>query len=395
MINREIQKRLVRLSRQMPALTITGPRQSGKTTLCKAIFKDFSYHNLELPSELEFAQNDPAAFMRSIGPRAVIDEVQRVPALLSYIQAAVDGDRSGSLRFVLTGSANLLLMEKISQTLAGRTAVVALLPLSMNELAAHGTVFKNWEEPAFRGMYPRLYDKSIDAPEWLGSYIQTYVERDVRSVLNVRDLSLFRTFLRLCAGRTGQMLNLASLGSDAGIDHKTAQHWLSLLETTYIAWRMPPYHRNFNKRLVKSPKLYFYDTGLLCHLLEIGSAADLRSHYARGAIFENFCLNELRKDNENTGVSLPFYYWRDSGGHEIDCLIERSGALHCVEIKSSSTVNESFFTILEYFRKTANTLKVTSQVIYGGDGQQRRSNATLVSWRHIHEVSTNLMRNDV
>jgi predicted AAA+ superfamily ATPase len=183
------------------------------------------------------------------------------------------------------------------------------------------------------------------------------------------------------------MLNLASLGSDAGIDHKTAQHWISLLETTYIAWRMPSYHRNFNKRLVKSPKLYFYDTGLLCHLLEIGSATDIRSHYARGAIFENFCLNELRKDNENTGVSLPFYFWRDSGGHEIDCLIEHSGVLHCIEIKSSSTINESFFTTLEYFRKTAHKQKVASYVIYGGGEEQRRSNADVVPWRKIMDIS--------
>jgi len=385
MIYREISGRIRQLLGTMPVLTITGPRQSGKTTLCRSLFPEYSYCNLENPQTMDQALADPAGLMRSLGRFAIIDEVQRVPRLLSFIQVEVDREPERETRYVLTGSANLLLMSEVSQTLAGRTAVLLLHPFSLSELEKGGQVFDRWEHIALTGSYPPVHDRKVNVQEWMNSYVQTYVERDVRAILNVRELTQFRTFLRLCAGRAGQVLNMVSLGSDAGLDQKTLRHWLSVLEATHIVYRLPPYFENFSKRLVKAPKLYFVDTGVLCHLLEISSVTGLETHYARGAVFENFCINELRKNAENAGVPPQFYFWRDHNGHEVDCLFENAGVLHCLEMKSGRTINERFFDELSFFRQTAAGRTVRSYVMYGGDEGQQRTAVSVVPWNRMHK----------
>lgn len=382
MFNRKIAKRLRLLAQKMPVVTLTGPRQAGKTTLARSVFPKFTYANLEEPDTREHAHNDPRSFLASLGRTAIIDEVQRVPALLSYLQAIVDDPAHSSSRYIITGSANLLLLEAVSQSLAGRTAIVNCMPLSMEELREIGVPFGKWEKVAHTGFYPRIYDKKLDPQEWLSSYVNTYIERDVRSVINVKDLQVFQTFLRLCAGRVGQLLNFSSLGNDAGIDHKTAGQWLSLLETTYVIFRLPPFYRNFNKRLIKAPKLYFWDTGIACFLLGIKTPGELETYHGYGGIFENFCLSELRKNALNNNSGTKFFFWRDSNGHEIDCLAQTGQAIDCIEMKAGRTISEDFFKGLDFFSKTADGVK-RKTVIYGGDDDQHREKGKIISWQAI------------
>ena len=382
MIPRTLQPHLRRAAATAPVVTLTGPRQSGKTTLVRAAFPDLPHLSMEAPDTRERALHDPRGFLNTIPDGAVLDEIQRAPELLSYIQGVVDDDpRPG--RFILTGSHDLLSLDDVSQTLAGRARVLNLYPLSLSELEQH----ESWDPgrplvpPAERapearrslyatlhaGFYPRIHDRGLDAASWLGDYRATYVERDVRQILNVRDADAFGRFLGLCAGRNGQLLNASSLGNDTGVDHTTARRWLSILEASFIIALLPPYHRSFGKRIVKSPKVYFLDSGLLCSLLGIRSADDLRVHALRGAVFETFVLAELMKAYAHRGRRPPVHFWRDSAGHEVDFLIERGPRLLAIEAKSGETAATSFFDGLEWWRRLLDDPASPTLLLYGGN----------------------------
>lgn len=365
MIPRHLSQRLLQAARQYPVLTVTGPRQSGKTTLVRAVFPDHRYVSLEAPDIREFAIDDPRGFLAQFAGQAVIlDEAQKAPSLFSYLQGLVDAAPEMG-RFVITGSQNFLLLEKISQSLAGRSAIHHLLPLAASEIlgVAPLEIERIGEDlpqrPAptislfellHRGFYPPIHDRDIPAQDWLGNYYRTYLERDVRELINIGDVDAFARFVRLCAGRCGQLLNLVSLANDCGISHATARRWLSTLEASFVVFLLRPYHQNFSKRLIKSPKLYFCDTGLLCYLLRVRDAEDLRLHHQRGAVFENFVIGELLKNFLNRGLEADLYFWRDSHGHEVDLVVDRGGDPLAVEIKSGETVVGDFFKGLEYWR---------------------------------------------
>ena len=381
MINRNLKDKLKQLATKFPVVTINGPRQSGKSTLGKATFPEKEYVTLEDIDNRLFAQNDPRGFLRSYS-NAVIDEAQKVPDLFSYIQTAVDEDDVPG-KYILTGSNNFLLFEKITQSLAGRTAILKLLPLSIDETEENKT--RQVNELIFRGMYPRILKENIDPLDFYPAYIHTYIERDVRLIKNVHDLGLFQLFLKMCAGRNGQLLNLSSLANECGITHTTAKSWLSILEQSYIIFLLRPHHRNFNKRLVKTPKLYFYDTGLASFLLGIQSAEQLVTHYARGSLFESFVISEIIKNRFNAGREHNCYFWRDKIGNEIDCLIDKGINLCAVEIKSGMTVNSDWFKNLKYFSSISKDVALIKSIIYGGNDTQDRTDAKVVSWKDIHE----------
>lgn len=366
-----------------PVVVVTGPRQSGKTTLCRAVFGDRPYVSLEPLDQRDFVRRDPRGFLRSIPDGAVIDEVQRVPELLSYLQERVDEDpRPG--RFVLTGSQNLLLLETVTQTLAGRAALFELLPLSFEESLASGHVGADPFTVMLAGGYPAIHDRALDPASWLADYLATYVERDVRQVLQVGDLLAFQTFLRLAAGRAGQLLNLANLGADAGISQPTARQWLSVLEATYVAWRLPPLHGNFRKRLVKTPKLYLHDTGLLCHLLGIRTPSELAVHPLRGPVFENWVVSEIVKWHRHRGLPSRLSFYRDRGGLEVDLVVQAGNTMRIVEIKSGATVGADFFEALVRFdRLVPGGERI---VVHGGAVRQERSAGLALPWNRVHEM---------
>ena len=398
MIARHLRSALRAAARDAPVVTLTGPRQSGKTTLARTAFPRHDYASLEDPDLRTFALEDPRGFLDQYRRGVVIDEAQRAPDLFSYVQTLVDrDDRPG--RFVLSGSQNFLLLRSISQTLAGRCAILHLLPFSFTELASLPAVDvsglgrriprrrrvpeADLPDTLFRGFYPRIHDKKLDARRWLRDYHQTYVERDVRELVNVGDLEAFRLFVRLCAGRNGQLLNLSGLASDAGVTHTTARRWLSILEASFLVVRLRPHHRNFNKRLVKSPKLYFLDTGLLCYLLGIGSPAELRLHAARGNVFESFVLSELLKARLHRGDEAELYFWRDAAGHEIDFVIADGEDLTPVEVKSGQTVAGDFFAGLRFWRTLAGDPAAPAALVYGGDRSFRREGFTVYRWSDL------------
>lgn len=360
MIQRHLEHYLQKVRHQYPVLTVIGPRQSGKSTLVRHIFSDYSYTSLEDPNARHLALEDPTAFFHRHGDRVIIDEVQRVPDLLSFIQTMVDEpDFKG--QFVLTGSHQFLLMEKVTQSLAGRTVIAKLLPLSHREfLVKPPFLFQplpsgpsktiprlnSLDQAIYQGGYPRIHDKKLSPTNWLQQYVETYVERDVRQLLHVDQLDLFDRFIRLCAGRVGQLLNLASLGNDCGISQPTARSWLSVLQASFVTFTLAPHFRNFHKRLIKAPKLYFYDTGLLCYLLKINDPQRLEDHPFRGAIFENWVISELMKSYWNQGEEAPLYFWRDSNGNEVDLIIDRGETLYPIEIKSALTFHADFIKTL-------------------------------------------------
>lgn len=369
----------------MPVLSITGPRQSGKTTLARICFPDHTYVNLENPDTLRDAASDPRLFLTGHKRGLIIDEAHLLPELFSYIQAL--SDESGKTgEYILTGSQNFLLSAKISQSLAGRIFITHLLPLSMDELRATPYWEKNPEHFIFGGFYPRLYDKKIKPAQFYPSYIQSYTERDVRQLINISDLALFQKFMRLAAGRIGQLINYNSLGNELGVDHKTIKSWFSILEASFIVFFLPPHFKNFNKRLVKSPKLYFCDTGLACSLLGIKSAKEIKGHWAKGALFENLILADLMKNYYNKAERPPLYFWRDNTGNEVDCLIEESNKLKPVEIKSSTTINNSFFKGINYYNKLSKNKGKDSFLIYGGNKSYLRKEANVLSWQEIIKV---------
>jgi predicted AAA+ superfamily ATPase len=386
-VGRLLRAPLAALARRHPVVTLTGPRQSGKTTLCQAAFPRKPYVSLEPLDQRDLARQDPRAFLARYPRGAVIDEVQRAPELLSYIQEAVDRDsRPG--QFVLTGSQQLAVRGSVAQTLAGRTALLQLLPLNRPEISRFPAAPDQLWPLVWAGGYPRIYDRRLPADEWLSSYAATYVERDVRQLVNVGDLLAFQTFLRLCAGRVGQLLNLSSLGADAGVTHMTARAWLSVLEATFVAFRLPPLHRNLTKRLVKTPKLYFYDTGLLCWALGIRTADQLDTHPLRGAIFECWAISEIIKHHTHRGRVPRLSFFRDQKGHECDLVLERGDRLIAVEIKSSQTMASDVFPALSRViddLRAAETgpVPVTPVVVYAGDQSIRRTAAEQISWRDI------------
>lgn len=380
MILRAATPTLERLAKGFPVVALTGPRQSGKTTLAKTVFKDKPYITLENPDEREFALNDPKRFLARFSQGAILDEVQRCPQLLSWLQGVVD-ERGIMGDFVLTGSAQLDLVAGITQSLAGRVGRVELLPLSASELHNAQMLPATLSQTLWKGGYPALYDRPVSPQDWFPNYIATYVERDVRQLLSVRDLGQFQTFVRMCAARTGQLLNLATLGADCGISAVTARQWLTVLKTSYIVTLLRPHHRNFGKRLVKTPKLYFLDAGLAAWLMGIRDAQTLETHAARGALFETWVVSELYKQRLNAGQPLDLYFWRDSSGNEVDVLIENATGLQALEIKSGSTFASDWTSGLRKWQKLAQDEALTPSLVYGGDQSHAREDLQVWSWR--------------
>lgn len=385
MVPRVLEPHLREVSARYPVVTVTGPRQSGKSTLCRIAFPDKPYVSLETPSQRSFAMEDPLGFLAQFPNGAIFDEFQRVPDLPSYLQGLIDDDPAPG-RYILTGSHHLALAHSVSQSLAGRAAFLNLLPMSRDEIESFPDHPRDRIESIWSGSYPRIFDRHLPPGEWLANYIASYVERDVRQIVNIGDLTAFQTFLRMCAGRSGQLLNLASLGSDCGISHTTAKSWISVLEASWIAFRLPPFHANLGKRLIKTPKLYFYDTGLLCSLLGISAPAQLVSHPLQGAVFENWVVTEVVKHLLHRGQSVPLTFFRDQHGHEVDLLVERVGRLAAVEVKSSSTPMASHFdglaSLRELLARNSHAANFEALIVYGGESQAR-SAGRFISWTDV------------
>lgn len=374
---------LLSMARGFPVLALTGPRQSGKTTLARAAFPGLPYVNLEDPDTRALALADPRRFLQRFAAGAIFDEVQRAPALMSYLLGVADAAPAMG-RFVLTGSQQFGLMDGLGQSLAGRAGLLTLLPLSQPELAA-ATQGATLEQRLWRGGYPALYagHRQPEPAHWFAAYVATYVERDVRQLLNVGNLLTFQRFLAMCAARSGQLLNLNSLAADCGISQPTARQWLTVLQASHLLALVPPYHRNFGKRLVKTPKLYFLDTGLLCHLLRIGSAEELQVHAARGAVFETWAVAETLKHRHNLGLPPDLYFWRDNHGLEVDLVFEQSGRLHSVECKSGTTYVGDWLAPVRRWRQAAGAHTAPPLLLYGGDASFEGADHQVLSWREL------------
>lgn len=382
MIPRDAKATALELARGFPIVALTGPRQSGKTTLARALFGDHAYVSLEDPEQREFAANDPKGFLARFKDGLILDEVQRAPELFSWLQGIVDGERSMG-RFVLTGSQEFGLRAGITQSLAGRVGLVHLLPLSLNELAGTGLLADSLDMAMLRGGYPPIHDRELTPRLWFPNYVNTYLERDVPQLLEVRNREQFQRFVRLCAAHTGQLLNLSAIGADCGISHVTAREWLNVLEASYLLVRVPPYFRNFGKRLVKRPKLYFVDVGLAAWLLGIRDAETLNSHPLRGALFETLVVSEMLKNRFNAGEPAELYFWRDHVGHEVDLVWECHGRLHAMEIKSGATFASDWLDGIDRWRRVAGDEEVEPVLVYGGDDAFVRDGVEVRSWRGI------------
>ena len=380
MIPRKLTKTLQRLATSFPVITVTGPRQSGKTTLVRDLFSDKPYVSLEDPSERLFAEEDPKGFLARFEKGAIFDEAQRWPDLFSYLQGMVDEDREVG-RFILTGSQQFGLLAGVSQSLAGRAGVTRLLPLAAPEVPTLASSSLN--STMITGGYPALHAQKINAQDWFASYIATYVERDVRQLVNVQDLSTFQRFLRLCAGRTGSLLNLNSLAGEAGVTNKVAQAWMSVLQSSDLVYLLPPYHKNFGKRLVKTPKLYFVDTGLACWLLGIRSEEVLALHPLRGSLFETWVIGEALKTRYNAGEAADLYFWRDNNGVEADLVYEKDGKLQPIEIKSGATVTSDYIRAGQKAAKFAGDEALTPWLVHGGGDNYERSGVDVIGWREF------------
>lgn len=381
MISRFISSTIQRLASGFPVVVLTGPRQSGKTTLVKQLFPDKPYVSLENPDVRLFANEDPRGFLARYPAGAILDEVQRAAELLSYIQGIVDEQRTAG-RFILTGSQNFALSRQVNQSLAGRAGIAQLLPLSGGELSAEGLLPATLDDWLYTGGYPALHSEAVTPADWFASYVATYLERDVRDLTSIRDLITFQRFLRLCAARTGQLLNLSSLATDCGIAQSTAAAWLSILEASYIVFRLTPHFANFGKRLVKTPKLYFHDTGLAAFLLGIQTPAQLATHSARGALFETMVVSEYLRRRLNSGQVSNLYFWRDSSGNELDLLLDEAGTLYPVEIKSGQTVAADMFKTLNKWLEIAGSGEEL-QLVFGGDEEYFRSGVRVTGWRQM------------
>ncbi|MBU0510202.1 MAG: ATP-binding protein [Chloroflexi bacterium] len=377
MIPRAITPKVLELSHKFPVIAITGPRQSGKTTLIRDIFPDYRYFNLENPIERNFALEDPQGFLAQ-SKKMIIDEIQRVPELFSYIQVMVDDDPE--LEFVISGSQNFSLNEKISQTLAGRVAKFVLLPFSLRELKNTIYWFEDYKEFFVSGFYPRIYDHQLNPADWYPNYIETYVERDVTSLLNIENKDRFVNFLTSCAANVGNVVNYTSLANSVGISPNTVKSWLSILRQSYLVFTLQPYSTNIKKRLRKSPKLYFYDMGVLAYFLGIKNVENYKEHYLKGQIFENFIISEIIKENLNQYTHKRFFYLRDKAGHEVDLVYEEEGKLNLVEIKSGQTYQRGMSKNLLYYQSLLN-VETNNFVLYDGQQKQNRSDFTLLPWQ--------------
>lgn len=389
MIERILAARLRHMAGKFPVVTVTGPRQSGKTTLCRSEFPDKPYVSLEPPDTREFALRDPRGFLSAYEDGAILDEVHRAPELLSYLQPMVDA-RPSRGRFILTGSAQFSLLHSLNQSLAGRTALLELPPMGLEEVRRFPNPPTQLYDLIWRGGYPAVYDRELEPGEWYPSYVTTYLERDVRAILNVGDIMAFQAFLRLAAGRVGQLVNLSSLGADAGITHSTTQAWLAVLEAGYLAWRLRPWHANVSKRLIKTPKLHFLDTGLVCYLLGIRSAEQLRDHPLRGAIFETWVASEIHKSRAHRGLPPALSFYRDSRGEEVDLLLELGRELLAIEVKSGATVAQDFFTSLDglaaTLAKSPRPPALRKFIVYGGAEAQSRAAGTVIPWSQLDQA---------
>jgi predicted AAA+ superfamily ATPase len=382
MIPRLATSTLTRLAKGFPVIALTGPRQSGKTTLAKHVFPNKTYVSLENPEELEFAQKDPKRFLARFKEGAILDEVQRCPSLLSWIQGLVD-ERSRMGDFVLTGSSQFELVAGITQSLAGRVGRVELLPLSIQELAQAHQLPSQLNTCLLQGGYPSIYDRQVSPQDWFSNYIATYIERDVRQLIAVRDLTQFQRFVKMCAARSGQILNLAALGADCGLSASTAREWLSVLEASYLVTRIQPYYQNFGKRLVKTPKLYFLDVGLMAWLIGIRDAVTLDTHVSRGALFETFVVSELIKRQYNQGQNADLYFWRDSAGNEIDLLLDTPQGLQAIEIKSGSTFASDWIKGFKVWKRNTQVNTLIPRIIYGGTDSYDREGHQVMGWPDI------------
>ena len=357
--------------------------------MCQALFPKHPYVTLEAIDVRTFAREDPRAFLAQYPDGAIIDEVQHVPDLLSYLQVDIDNDpRHG--RWILTGSHNLSLLQTVSQSLAGRTAVHDLLPLTLGEIARFGPSPRTLEEVLFSGGYPRIFDRALDPVEWFRNYVRTFIERDVRAIRNIGNLVTFQTFLGLCAGRTGQLTNYSSLANDCGVSQSTAKAWLSVLEAAFVVFRLPTFHANIRKRLVKMPKIYFHDTGLVCWLLGIREPEQLCSHPLRGAIFETWVISEILKHRVNEGETEALAFYRDRNGAEVDLVIDRLDTLTLLEAKSAKTLSTGLLARTKRIRKHFAEVPKKAEVVvaYGGDRFEQRGSTCLLPWRMLRSVSS-------
>ena len=382
-IERTIKEKLLQLLNSFPAVTLTGCRQCGKSTLLKHLLPDYTYISLEDLDLRQIAKEDPRHFISIYQQKVIIDEIQQVPELLSYLKTHIDSVNESGM-YVLTGSHNLLIMQSISQSLAGRTALLSLAPFSVSELRSENLLPQTTNEMLFKGSFPRIYDKQIEATDFYPSYIKTYIDRDVRILRNITDYSAFTRFLKLCAGRCSQILNVTALAEDAGITRKTAEAWLSVLEASYIIYMLKPYYKNFGKRIIKNPKMYFYDTGLVSSLLGITNSEQIETFYMRGALFENFVVSELLKRRLFAGKSDELYFWRDSNGVEIDVIEEDNLELKAYEIKASETMNTAFFSNIKKIKEIASLKAENTAVIYSGKSlPATKESGAYICWKEI------------
>ncbi len=384
-VHRQMAGIIAKTLKQFPVVSITGPRQSGKTTLAHLAATGYTYLNMEIEEHKHFAVKDPNGFLKKYDYKIILDEVQAVPSLFPYLQQHTDKQNKNGA-YLLSGSQNFLLMEKISQTLAGRVAVFSLLPLSLTEIFPYlRTAQKDWHHLCLKGFYPRLFKEKINPSVFYSSYCKTYVEKDIRQIVNLHNTRAFMQFLKLCAVRTGTILNTQDLATFTGVDNKTITRWITVLEASYILHLLPPFYNNFDKRIIKKPKIYFYDTGLLCYLLGISTTQQLQQHKLYGSIFENFVINEKLKNYYNKGLSPSFYFWQDSNGREVDLLIEGDGHLQVYEIKSSSTAKTDFFKNINVFAAiSANSgLKSKKHLIYTGSDSYIIDKIHVVSWSDL------------
>lgn len=384
MVERKIQEELWSLSAQFKAVAIVGPRQSGKTTLTRKSFPDKAYVSLENPDIRSFANEDPRGFLAQYAEGAILDEVQRTPHIFSYLQQILD-ESATTGKFILTGSNNFLLQQNISQSLAGRVAYLYLLPFSFMELKNADLLPESLHQYMFNGSYPPIYSQKISPQKWYPNYLNTYVEKDVRLIKNISDLTAFERFVKLCAGRIGQLLNKNSLGIEVGVEQKTIASWLRILESSFVIHLLQPHHQNFNKRLVKMPKIYFYDTGLACALLGIQQDEQLATHPLRGSLFENMVISEWKKNYFNRGKAAPLFFWRDNKGHEIDLIIDKGNVRIPLEIKAGKTITSDYFKGINYWNEISGNKK--GYVVYAGEQLQKRSSGiTVVPWNEISDL---------